>query len=61
MHAANGFKNDSVVNSRILSNAFYGEPVNGDWTLTFFDFCAASEKQTKLSTTNPQQLGFVGH
>ena len=38
MHAANGFTNVSVVNSRFLSNAFYGEPVNGDWTLTFFDF-----------------------
>jgi hypothetical protein len=61
MHAANGFANASVVNSRFLSNAFYGEPVNGNWTLTFFDFCAASGIPTRLSTTNPQLLGFVGH
>jgi subtilisin family serine protease len=62
MHAANGFANASVVNSRFLSNAFYGEPVNGNWTLTFFDFCAAASGiPTQLSTTNPQLLGFVGH
>jgi hypothetical protein len=61
MHAANGFANASVVNSRFLSNAFYGEPVNGNWTLTFFDFCAAGVTKTQLSTTNPQLLGFVGH
>jgi len=61
MHAANGFTNTTVVNSRILTNAFYGEPVNGDWTLTFFDFCTASGTQTKLYTIVPQSLGFVGH
>ena len=61
MHAVNGFSNASVVNSRFLSNAFYGEPVNGNWTLTFFDFCAASGISTKLSTTSPQSLGFIGH
>jgi len=61
MHAANGFANASVVNSRFLSNAFYGEPVNGNWTLTFFDFCAPSGTPTQLSTTNPQLLGIVGH
>jgi len=61
MHAANGFANASVVNSRFLSNAFYGEPVNGDWTLTFFDFCAAGGIPTRLSTTSPQLLAIVGH
>jgi len=61
MHAANGFSNISVVNSRFLSNAFYGEPVNGTWTLTFFDFCSPTGVPTRLSTTNPQLLGIVGH
>jgi len=61
MHAMNGFSNASVVNSRILSNAFYGEPVNGNWTLTFFDFCSPSGTPTQLSTSNPQLLGIAGH
>lgn len=61
MHAANGFANSSVVNSRILSNAFYGEPVNGNWVLTFYDFCDVDGYPTQLSTTNPQVLMIVGH
>lgn len=61
IHAANGFANSSVVDSRFLTNAFYGEPLNGNWTLTFFDFCAASGTKTQLSTTKYQQLLFVGH
>ena len=46
--------------SRFLSNAFYGEPANGTWTLTFFDFCGVVTP-TQLSTLNPQLLGIVGH
>lgn len=61
MHAANGFGNASVVNSRFLSNAFYGEPVNGNWTLTFFDYCPAGVVPTELSTTASQMLLFAGH
>ena len=61
MHAANGFANSSVVNSRFLSNAFYGEPVNGNWILTFYDFCGVSGSPTQLSTTDPQLLMIVGH
>jgi hypothetical protein len=61
LHAANGFANASVVNSRFLSNAFYGEPINGTWTLTFFDFCPVGAAPTQLSTTSLQSLGFVGH
>jgi subtilisin-like proprotein convertase family protein len=60
MHAANGFANTSVVNSRFLSNAFYGEPVNGNWALTFYDFCGGAIP-TQLSTTDPQLLMIVGH
>jgi PKD repeat protein len=61
IHAANGFSNAAVNNARVLSNAFYGEPVNGTWTLTFYDFCAASGTSTQLSTTTPQTLLIVGH
>jgi hypothetical protein len=61
MHAANGFANASVVNSRFLSNAFYGEPVNGNWILTFYDFCGISGSPTQLSTADPQLLMIVGH
>ena len=61
VHAENGFYQSGVNNSRILSNAFYGEPVNGAWTLRFFDFCPASGLPTTLSTTSPQMLGIVGH
>jgi hypothetical protein len=61
IHAENGFNNAYVADSRILSNAFYGEPVNGDWKLRFFDFCEATGVATQLSTTQPQTLGLVGH
>ncbi len=61
IHAANGFSNAAVNSARVLSNAFYGEPVNGTWTLTFYDFCAASGTSTQLSTTAPQTLLIVGH
>jgi subtilisin family serine protease len=61
MHAANGFQNSSVPFSRIESNAFYGEPVNGTWKLTFFDFCTASGTSTALSTTQAQILSIAGH
>ena len=61
MHAANGFQNTSVPFSRIESNAFYGEPVNGTWKLTFFDFCTASGTSTALSTTQAQILSIAGH
>lgn len=62
-HAMNGFNNSAVVNSRFLSNAFYGEGVNGRWTLRFFDFCAASTVSTQVSTdaNYPQQLLITGH
>jgi subtilisin family serine protease len=61
MHAANGFTNAQVNNTRFESNAFYGEPVNGTWVLRFLDFCVPSVTSTNLSTTQPQTLGLVGH
>jgi subtilisin family serine protease len=61
MHAANGFTNGVVANTRLESNAFYGEAVNGTWVLRFLDFCAPSAISTILSTTQPQMLLFAGH
>ena len=61
MHAANGFANASVIDSRILTNAFYGEAVNGNWTLTFYDFCGNYSIPTRLPIQYPQLLLIVGH
>jgi subtilisin family serine protease len=61
LHAANGFTNSAIANSRFESNAFYGEPINGTWTLRFFDYCVGSSPSTVLSTTIPQTLLFAGH
>ncbi len=61
VHAANGFQNTSVPLSRLESNAFYGEPVNGAWKLKFLDFCNASGTSTTLSTTQAQLLSIEGH
>ena len=61
LHAANGFTNSAVVNSRIESNAFYGEALNGTWTLRFFDLCPGSGTSTTLSTSAPQTLLLTGH
>jgi PKD repeat protein len=61
LHAVNGFTNAAIVDSRFESNAFYGEPVNGRWTLRFLDFCPSSQISTTLSTTQPQVLLLSGH
>jgi PKD repeat protein len=61
LHAANGFGNTGGVNAAILSNAFYGEPINGIWTLTLYDYCMPGSYPTELSTSAPQTLNFTGH
>jgi subtilisin-like proprotein convertase family protein len=61
MHAANGFTNAQLANTRFESNGFYGEPANGTWMLRFLDFCAASGTSTTLSTTQTQTLLLAGH
>lgn len=61
LHAANGFVNASLPSTLFGSNAFYGEPVNGTWTLTFYDWCASTINSTLLSITSPQQIIIVGH
>jgi hypothetical protein len=38
LHAANGFTNAAVVNSRFDSNAFYGEPVDVEWVEPSVDY-----------------------
>jgi subtilisin family serine protease len=57
LHAANGFSQSSAMTVRALSNAFYGEPVNGTWKLTFFNFCSGT---TYLSFSEPQEIMFIG-
>jgi len=61
LHAANGFTNAAIANSRFESNAFYGESVNGVWTLRFLDLCGIAGTPTVLSTTQPQVLLIAGH
>jgi subtilisin family serine protease len=61
LHAANGFTNTAIVNSRFESNAFYGESVNGSWNLRFLDWCGIAGSPTVLSTTQNQVLLIAGH
>jgi subtilisin family serine protease len=61
LHAANGFTNAAIANSRFESNAFYGERINGNWTLRFYDFCVSSNAPTTLSTVLPQALLLSGY
>lgn len=42
---------------RFMSNAFYGEPAAGTWTLRFVNVCTTAQP---LSTTAPQQLTIRG-
>jgi subtilisin family serine protease len=62
LHAANGFTQPSVTDARLLSNAFYGEPVNGTWTISYYDFCPASYGSTILLSSEPHLLfAVIGH
>jgi subtilisin family serine protease len=67
MHALNGYSNSgvpqqSITNSRILSNAFYGETAAGTWRLKFYDFCPTSiGSRTTLLPTDIQSLLLTGH
>jgi subtilisin-like proprotein convertase family protein len=61
LHAANGFTNAQVSNTRFESNAFYGEPANGTWTERFLDFCPPSGIPTAPSTTQAQALSIAGY
>jgi len=67
MHALNGYSNNgvpqqSITNSRILSNAFYGEPATGTWRLKFYDFCPTTiGSRTSFLPTDIQSLVLTGN
>jgi hypothetical protein len=61
LHAQNGFTNTTVAGARLESNAFYGEQMNGTWTLRVYDFCVSSSSPTTLSATQPQTLVITGY
>jgi len=67
MHALNGYSNNgvpqqSITNSRILSNAFYGETAAGTWRLKFYDFCPTTiGSRTSFLSTDIQSLVLTGH
>jgi len=67
VHAANGFSTDgttfqtSISNSRVLSNAFYGEVAAGVWSLKFMDICTPGLLTTTIFSTDNQQLIITGH
>ena len=67
MHALNGYSNSgvpqqSITNSRILSNAFYGESAAGTWRLKFYDFCPTSiGARTRFLSSDTQSLVLTGH
>jgi subtilisin family serine protease len=67
MNALNGYSNNgvpqqSITNSRILSNAFYGETAQGAWRLKIYDFCPSSVgSRTTFLSTDVQTLLLTGH
>ena len=61
LHAATGYTNTAIANTRFESNAFYGEAPNGTWSLRFIDLCPLSATRTTLSSASPQLLSFAGH
>jgi subtilisin family serine protease len=60
LHAATGFTNSYVANVRFATNAFYGEPINGVWKMTFWNVCTSAVSPTQLYNSFPQTLLFVG-
>jgi subtilisin-like proprotein convertase family protein len=65
LHAANGYSSDgvnyqtSINTARLMTNAFYGEPAAGNWTVRFLNFCSGGT--TTFSSTDNQQFTIVGH
>lgn len=58
LHAFKGFTNRSVDNSRMVTHAFYGEPLNGRWLLRYLDVCSGGVP-TVLDAGIDQSLLFV--
>jgi subtilisin family serine protease len=57
LHAGNGYEQTSAANVRLLTNAFYGEPVRGTWKFKFLNFCTG---RTLLSAQQGQGIQFHG-
>jgi subtilisin family serine protease len=60
LNGASGFTNVRVIDTRLASNAFYGEPVNGTWRLTIYNLCTAAAGSTFLYAGVSQKLLIVG-
>lgn len=60
LHAATGLTETTLSDARLVSNAFYGEALNGRWTLRVLDVCPAGDP-TRLSSTQAQRLSFIAH
>ena len=60
-HAYSGMGNLSLYESRILTNAFYGEPANGNWKLSFYDYCGSYFGRAVLSSNLGQHWIISGH
>lgn len=64
LNAANGYSSNgvayqsSISNGRLISNAFYGEPAAGNWSLRLLNYCSGT---TTFSSTNIQTLSIVGN
>jgi subtilisin family serine protease len=66
LHTGNGFYSSGlyqsqVSNALLLTNAFYGEPSTGTWTMKIYDFCASSLGATVIATTDVEAFIIVGH
>lgn len=58
LQGLSGFKNAALANTRFVSNAFYGEPVSGQWRITYLNVCNSGSSTIKAGAT--QSLIMVG-
>jgi len=58
LQGASGFLNSRLADVRFVSNAFYGEPVNGTWKATYHNLC--TDAPTVLRRGDVQTLIMVG-
>ena len=59
LHAATGFTNPTVVDSRLESNAFYGESIKGTWKITVWNKGCPAD--AVLPSPTPVTLLLTGH
>lgn len=60
LNGATGFTNTQIVDTRLASNAFYGEPANGNWRLTIYNLCPASAGSSLMFSGFNQDLLVIG-